>query len=165
MSSIWDYNGRTLTQAQINYLKDYLNELHDGQYVKCVKKTIGYYLRDVDFKLAPATNQNEQVFTVCTIPARCRVLDVYIINDIQFTGAVSLVADVGSASGGDQYIASATIYATGAILAMATGAQYVNAPTAAVGYVYVNITPGANWNLITNGQVSVYVTYVDVTDL
>jgi len=135
--------------------------------VQTIKKTIGGVgVAACDFNFATAENQNEQVIDLgAIIPARSRVIDVYLITEDVFTGAVSLVADVGNASGGAQFIASATIYADDAVLAQAVGGAFTVAPAVAASNVFVNATPGANWSAVTAGKVSVYVTFINVANI
>ena len=134
--------------------------------VQTVKKTIGGIGITADFNFVTAANQNEQVIDLgAIIPARARIIDIYLITDATFTGATSLVADVGNASGGAQFIASATIYAANAVLAQAVGGAFTVAPAVAASNVFVNATPGANWSGVTAGKVSVYVTFINVTNI
>lgn len=134
---------------------------------KTVKKTIGGVgVAGCDFNFATAENTSEQVINLgAIVPALARVTDIFIHTNTTFTGATTLVADVGSTSGGAEYVASATIYAADAILAIAVGGACVTLPVVAAGNVYVNATPGANWNLVTAGKLTVYITYNDVVNI
>jgi hypothetical protein len=144
-----------------------LDKLDTYKSVQTVKKTIGGVgVAACDFNFATAANQDEQVIDLgAIVPARARVIDVYLITDTTFTGATSLVADVGNASGGAQFIASATIYAANAVLAQAAGAAFTVAPAVAASNVFVNATPGANWSGVTAGKVSCYVTFINPTNI
>lgn len=138
--------------------------------VKTVKFTIGHPASTTaDFVFADDANTTEQVVDLgAIIPAKARVIDIFSFTDSAWTfsgGATTLVAETGSSSSGNQYIASATIYAANAITSIAAGAQYIAAPSASAGHVYVAATPGANWSTITAGQTSYYISYIDVTDL
>jgi hypothetical protein len=93
------------------------------------------------------------------------VVDIFIHTNSVWTGAVTLLATVGSATGGTQYISSSTVYAADVVLAEATGGAFITAPVVAAGHVWVGLTPGANWNLVTAGKLSIYITYIDVTNL
>lgn len=133
---------------------------------KTVKKTIGGIGITADFNFTTAANTTEQVIDLgAIVPARARVVDIYLVTDATFTGASTLVADVGNSSGGAEFIASATIYAANAVLPIAAGASFAVNPNVAATHVYVNATPGANWSNVTAGKVSVYVTYIDVTNM
>lgn len=122
-----------------------------------------------DFNFAADANTTEQVIDLgAIIPALGRVIDIKSHTEeaaVFSGGGTTLVAEVGSASSGAQYIASATIYAADAITSIATGAQYTVAPVAAAGHVYVAATPGANWSTMTGGVIAYYVTIIDVSEL
>ena len=131
--------------------------------VKTVKYTIGAPgIADCDFNFASAANTTEQVIDLgAIIPVMARVLDVKSHTELPFVGVSTMVAEAGSSSSGNQFIASATIKAKNAITAVAqTGALNV-APNKAATHVYVAGTPGSNWSLLTNGKVAYYVTYVE----
>jgi len=132
-----------------------------------IKKTIGGVgVADCDFNFATAENQNEQAIDLgAIIPAKARIIDIFSHTNAVFTGAITLVADVGNTSGGAQFISSATIYATDAILAAAAGSAPLVAPNVAASNVFVNATPGANWSLVTAGKATVYITYIDLTNV
>ncbi len=121
-------------------------------------------LGGVDFNFTSAANQTEQVINLgALIPAKARLVDIFSHTDAVFTGAVSLAADFGTTSGGDELIASGTVYAAQAILAAANAGAFIATPAAAATNVYGNFTPGANWDQVTAGSLSVYITVIDVT--
>lgn len=144
-----------------------LDSLDTYKSVQTIKKTIGGVgVAGCDFNFTTAENQNEQVIDLgAIVPARARVIDIYLITESEFTGASTLVADLGNASGGAQFIASSTIFAANAVLAQAVGGAFTVAPSVNVSNVFVNATPGANWNLVTAGKVSVYVTFINVANI
>ena len=78
------------------------------------------------------------------------------------TAIITLEAETGNTSSGNQFIASATIKAANAITAVAHAGSLNIAPAAAASNVYVAATPGSHWQLITSGKVAVYVTYIDI---
>jgi hypothetical protein len=118
---------------------------------------------DCDYNFSCDEDTTEQIIELeDIIPARARVVDVFLVTDEEFTGVTSLVADVGSTTGDDDYIASATIYAADAVLAPAVGGSFLIDPDPAVSSIFINATPGADWSLMESGKVSVYVTYIDV---
>jgi len=134
--------------------------------IRTVKATIGGIGIAADFNFVTAANQNEQPIDLGEIlPARCRVLDVTLVTEAVFTGAVTLVADVGATTGAADFIASATIYAANAVLASAAASAPILAPLVTAQHVWVNATPGANWSNVNAGKVSVYVTFLDLTAL
>lgn len=144
-----------------------LDALDTYKTVRTVKKTIGGVgVAGCDYNFTTAADMNEQVITLANIvPAKARVIDVMSFTDTTFTGATTLVADFGSTSGGNEYIASATVYAANAIQAIAAGAQNIALPLAAASNLYVNATPGANWSNVTAGKMSVYVTFIDLLNV
>lgn len=133
--------------------------------IKTISKTIGGVgVADCDFNFATAANTTEQPIDLgAIIPAKARVIDMFLFTDAVFTGATTLVADVGNATGGAQYIASATIYAADAILPIAAAAAHKIVPNKAATHVWVNAIPGSNWSNVTVGKLTVYITYIDVT--
>jgi hypothetical protein len=135
--------------------------------MKTVKFTIGGLgVAGCDFNIATATNTTAQPIDLgAIIPSLARVVDIFTYTDAVWTGAVTLLATVGNVTGGNQYIASSTVYAADVVLAEATGGAFITAPTLAHGHVWVGLTPGANWNLVTAGKLSIYITYIDVTNL
>jgi len=78
------------------------------------------------------------------------------------TPTVTLVAETGNASSGNQFIASATIKAANAITAVANAGALNVAPAAAAGHVYVAATPNVFWANMTSGVVEVIVSYIEV---
>ena len=128
--------------------------------------TAGVNAVTADFNFANADNTSEQVIDLGSIvPARARVIDIYTVTEAQFTGATSLVAELGNTSSGHEFINSATIYAANAVLPMAADHFLTVVPNVAASKVYVSATPGANWSLVSAGKVSVYVTYIDVAGI
>ncbi len=135
---------------------------------KTIKKTLGGVgVADCDFNFASAANTTEQPIDLgAIIPAKARVIDIVLYTDIAFSiaGATkTLVADVGNATGGAQFIASGTIYAVDAIRAVAAGDAHKALPNKAATHVWINGTPGQNWSTVLNGKVSIYITYLDLT--
>ena len=157
----------TLTGATIVPLDQLLPTAAGIYSTKTVKKTIGGVgVTGCDFNFATAENTTEQPIDLgAIVPALGRVVDIFLHTESEFTGAVTLVADVGPTTGDGSYISSATIFAADAILAVANDSALLAAPDAAATHVWVNATPGANWNLVTAGKVAVYVTYIDVTSI
>lgn len=134
--------------------------------LRTVKKTIGGIGITADFNFITAANTNEQVIDLgAIVPAKARIVDVFTFTDTVFTGATTLVAETGTTSSGAELIGSATIYATNAITSTANGGVFIAAPSATATNIYVSATPGANWSNVTAGKVSVYVTFIDVTNV
>jgi len=134
--------------------------------LKTLKVTIGGIGIAADFNFVTAANTAEQPIDLGAIlPAQCSVQAIHLHTNAVFTGATTLVADVGLTTGAAEFIASATIYATDAMLAPAAASNPLVAPVATVQHVWVNGTPGANWSNVTAGLVTIYITYLDFTDL
>jgi hypothetical protein len=133
--------------------------------VKTVKKTIGGVgVAGCDFNFATAANQTEQSIDLGELlPAKSKLLDVLTFTDNVFTGAITLVAKIGTASGGEEIMESTTIYAANAVTP-SSGGIIAAVPSASAANIFLSATPGANWSLVTAGKVSVYVSYIDVTN-
>jgi len=143
-----------------------LDALDTYKSVQTIKKTIGGIGITADFNFVTAENTVEQIIDLGAIlPAKSRLVDIFLYTDAVFTGATTLVADVGTSSGGNELIGSATIYATDAIIAAANAGAFIATPSASAQHIYVNATPGANWSGVTAGKVSVYVTYINVANI
>lgn len=78
------------------------------------------------------------------------------------TATLTLVAETGNASSGNQFIGSATVKAANAITAVPNNRALNVDPSASASNVYVAATPGSHWQLVTSGKVAVYVTYIDI---
>ena len=133
-----------------------------------IKKTFGWSgASGMDFLLPSAANTTAYNMDLGSIiPANARIIDGKIICTEEGTGAVTLVAGLGNVSAGTQVSASATIYALNAI----TGNMAcINTPIAcnsSASKIWVtDITPGANWSLMTAGTWEVFVTYNDASSL
>ena len=143
-----------------------LDKLDTYKSVQTVKKTIGGIGVSADFNFTTAANTTEQVINLgAIVPAKARIVDVFTFTDAVFTGATTLVADVGTTSGGGELIGSATIYAANAITAAPNAGAFIATPSASATSIYLNATPGANWSNVTAGKVSVYVTFINVTNI
>ena len=128
-----------------------------------VKKTIGGLgVSGCDFNFLTGSNQTEQVIDLgALIPSLGKIVDIFAHTEKAFTGAVSLVAKLGTTSSGNELIDSTTIFAADAIIPGAGSVIIPPAPIVAATELYLSVTPGANWSLITAGKISVYVTYID----
>lgn len=144
-----------------------LDKLDTYKSVQTVKKTIGGVgVAGCDFNFATAANTTEQVINLgAIVPAKARIVDVFTFTDAVFTGATTLVAETGTSSSGNELIGSATIYAANAITAAANAGAFIATPSASATNIYVSATPGANWSNVTAGKVSVYVTFINVTNI
>ena len=159
------YNGKMLTREMLWALMNELLALNNADIVRCTKKTISYPGRiDCDYKFVSVNNANEQVITILNVvPAYSKVLDIHIINNEQWTSGVTFSTEIGSSSSGAEYANAVDIYASGAINGMAVAGSV--AVVATTGHVYISSTPGANWNALTGGKMTVYITYIDFSDV
>lgn len=142
-----------------------LDKLDTYKTVQTVKKTIGAPgLGSMDFNFTSVANQTEQVINLgAIVPAKARILDAMTYTDAVFTNAVSLVAETGTTSSGNQLIGSATIMAAGAITASANGGTFIATPSGSATNIYVSATPGANWDVVgAAGSISVYITFINL---
>ena len=136
--------------------------------LRILKYTLGGVgVTGCDFNFVTAANMDEQPIDLGDIvPSNCRVLDIFTVTNNQFTGAVSLGIKIGNATGGEQFAASADVFAANAINQPAVGAGYtLVAISNAAAHVWLSGTPGANWSLNTAGKLTCYITIVDVTGL
>lgn len=165
----WDTDSDAMTYINAAGTKVYVPRASSDGFsaIKTIKKTIGGVgVAGTDFNFVTAANTTEQPIDLgAIIPAKARVIDMFLYTDVAFSiaGATkTLVADIGTASGGAEFIASGTIYAADAILPIAAGAAHKTAPDSAAVNVWVNAIPGENWSTVLNGITTVYVTYIDV---
>jgi hypothetical protein len=136
-----------------------LDQLDAKKSTQTIKKTIGGVgVAGCDFNFVTAADQVEQVIDLGAIlPSLARIIDCFARTNNVFTGAVSLAAKVGTTSAGDEIIASGTVYAADSILALAVDHFMTIAPIVAAGHIFVSVTPGANWSLVTAGKVTIYI--------
>jgi hypothetical protein len=147
-------------------INENFTELYNTPY-KTIKKTIGGVgVASCDFNFVTAEDQVEQVIDLGAIlPAFARLVDTFVVTNNTFTGAVSLGIEVGTTSGGNEVIATADLITAGAINQIATGSSpKLNISGTAV-HIYVSGTPGANWSLNTAGKLTIYISYIDITNV
>lgn len=146
-----------------------LYKLDTYKSVQTVKKTIGNVgVASCDFNFVTGANANEQPIDLGAIlPAKCRLLDIFVFTDAAFTNLGVLSTDVGLTTGSGGLLIAANNTAINTIMQPQPGASFtLVAISASAQHVWVNVTPTNNWNSATPvGKVSVYVTYVDVTNI
>lgn len=137
--------------------------------LKTVKKTIGNVgVVGCDFNFVSANNTTEQCIDLGTIiPAKARLVDIFVFTDAAFTNLGALTSDVGFTTGSGALIAAANNTALNAILQPAVGAAFTwVAIIATAQHIWVNVAPTEKWNAATPvGKMSAYITYVDVTGI
>ena len=161
------YKGGRITPAMMDELILYLEQLSSANVVKSVKKTIGHIGRyDCNYKFVTAANTTEQVIKLTGIvPALGKMLSVFIHVNEQFLGATSLVAKIGTTSSGNELVDNTTVYATDAMVPDANTVLTFPAPIASATDIYISVTPGANWSNVTSGKMTIYITYIDISNV
>jgi len=156
-----------------NTIYQNLEALDTYKTVRTVKKTVGWSGANpttVDFLLPSDANTTPANIDLGSIiPINARIIDGFVKCTSASTfsgGPTTLVAGIGNASGGAQISTSGTIYALDAI--RGTGAS-LTAPigiSASASKVWLtDVTPGANWSTQTAGVYTVYITFVDVSNV
>jgi len=138
--------------------------------LRFAKYTIGWPgATGVDHVFAAAADKVEQgiqLGTAAIIPKFGRVVDVVIACTENFTGSAGDEAgfgcEIGTASGGAQYAASANVDDVDDLNYTASGASFLVAPSASATSVYVSATPTTNnFSELTAGKIKCYIIYVD----
>ena len=144
-----------------------LDALDAKKTVRTIKKTIGNVGVTADFNFTSANNTTEQCIDLGAIlPAKCRLVDIFLFTDAAFTNLGNLTTDVGLTTGTDGLIVAANNTALNAIMAAANAGAFIATPSASAQHVWVNVAPTNNWNSADPvGKMSVYVTFIDVTNL
>jgi len=120
-------------------------------------------LAGCDFNFTTANNTSEQVITLTTLPAKAKILEILTHTSAVFTGATTLVAEIGTTSSGHELMDSTTCYAADALNQVAADhAAAVGTISVNTKPIYMAFTPGANWNAFTAGSVDIYITYIDI---
>lgn len=136
--------------------------------VRTVKKTVGNFgVAGCDFNFAANANTTEQPIDLGAIlPAKCRIVDSMIFTDAAFTNLGNLTTDLGLTTGTDGLIVAANNTALNAIMAMANAGAFAVTPNAAAQNVWLNVAPTNAWNSASPvGKMSVYITFIDLTNI
>lgn len=145
---------------------------HISWITKTAEITIGHPGETTtDLAYTSAANTTEQtldVNSIFTVPAWGRVLSTEVIctedvNNVDADGIMSFSVDAGHAGGGAQWIAAAVDVneADNVATSATAGAPYI-APSSSIRHVYVNATPGSNWDETDAGEWVLFVTYIDL---
>ena len=109
-----------------------------------------------------AENQNEQTIDCgAIIPAYAEILSCQLRCFETVTGDGTMGIDVGTSSGGNEILSSANTDSANDINATGAGDGPEVVATNAARNVYVNATPGANWNTLDAGRWAIMVSYID----
>lgn len=134
--------------------------------LRTIRKTIGVEGSGADFEFEPDEDQVEQVIELeDELPARGKLVNLTLITDEAFAGVTSVSCDVGTTSSGDELIAAADMVAANTIEEGALGALYALKTAIAARSIYVSVTPDADWDEHTAGVISVYISYIDLTNI
>lgn len=127
---------------------------------------------ETDSAYTTAANTTEQgvQFKVDVIPAIGRLIDVVIVctDSVTHTDsatATTMTFDIGTASGGAQYISATTCDETDDIFSLAADGLGHIVTSASATKVFISGTPGQNWEDLVRGKWDVYVIYYDTSDL
>jgi hypothetical protein len=145
-----------------------LDALDTYKTVETVKKTIGNIGVTANFNFVTGDNTTEQCIDLgAIIPAKARLLDIFVFTDAAFTNLGALTTDVGLTTGTDALIVAANNTALNAIMQPAVGAAFtLIAISATAQHVWINVAPTEKWNSATPvGKMSVYVTYINIANL
>jgi hypothetical protein len=152
--------------SRSNSLTYNLDALDARTTVKTVKVTIGGINETgCTFNVATEAGEGktEQVFTLVTLPAKSKILEVMTFTDTVFVGT-SLVGEIGTSSSGHEIMDSTTIYAASVLNQVAADhAVAMGTISVSAKVLYFALTPGDPWHHVITGKVSVYITYVDIS--
>lgn len=125
--------------------------------------TIGWSGSTVDdavvTSVANTTAQNIKI--TAALPAFAVMQNWTLISTAAWTGATALGTTIGTASAGTQIVTSTDMVAANALVSGGAGLSPYLAASASATDFYVGITPTANFNLITAGQLKLVYTYID----
>ncbi len=133
---------------------------------KTVKFTIGGVgVEDCDFNFLTAEDQVEQYIEVFTLPSLGRISQAFIITTEAFDNLVSLSVVMGTSNGDDDIIEAIDMIANNTIMSTSPNITGIPAPTVGERLLIVAATPGANWSLNSAGKLTVYISYIDITNV
>lgn len=109
-----------------------------------------------------AANMTEQVIAMTNlVPAYAEILSVQLRCFQTVTGSTSMSIDVGTTSGGNELLTAANVNTINSKSSTAAGGGPLAAAGSSALSLYVNATPGANWNTLNEGRWALMVTYID----
>jgi hypothetical protein len=145
-----------------------LRSLDTYKSVRTVKVKVGNIgVAGSDLFFASAADANEQPIDLGEIlPAKCRLMDVMVFTDSAFTNLGALTTDVGLTTGAGDIIGAANNTAASAVMATPNAGAFLALPIATAQHVWLNVKPTNNWNSVNPvGRMSVYVTFIDLTNV
>jgi hypothetical protein len=94
------------------------------------------------------------------------VVDIFVHTNASFTNLGALGTKVGLTTGTDTFIASTNNTAADTIIAAPNAGAFISTPAIAAQKVWVSTTPTNNWDSADPaGKMTIYITFVDVTNL
>jgi hypothetical protein len=128
--------------------------------------TVGYPGSTIDdLTLTSAANQTPQNLKFTgAIPAFAQLQNWSLVTTATFTGAVSLGVTVGTTYTGTDLNTTTNMLTANAISSGGVGLSPFLATAATAYDVYLGVIPGANFNLITAGQLKLTLTYIDTSN-
>jgi len=155
-----------ITRSQTIYQN--LRALDTYKSVRTVKVRVGNVgVASSEYNFVSAADANEQPIDLGEIlPAKGRLMDVMVFTDAAFTNLGALTTDVGLTSGAGDLIGAANNTALNAIMATANAGAFISTPSASAQHVWLNVKPTNNWDSASPvGRMSVYVTFIDLTNV
>lgn len=114
--------------------------------------------------VANSTKQSIQLGGTTIIPAKALILAISGVCDEGLSGVITGDAAAGTTSGGGQYFSEGgtgnSFDDTNDALQMIGGSTTLF-PIPTASSVYFSFTPSANWNTITTGKWTIYISYID----
>ncbi len=135
--------------------------------LRTVAYTIGVHgVADCDYNFASVANTTEQSIQLgatTIIPANSIVIIMIAKCTDGLNGVITGTGDIGTTSGGIEYMDSANIDDTNDITSSLTSPLAVIFASASS--VWFSFTPSANWNTITNGKWKIWISFIDNSSL
>jgi len=134
--------------------------------VKFKVGNVGVASCDFNFTASVGTHEEQSIDLGAIIPAKARLLDVMVITDAAFTNLGALATDIGFTTGAGDLIAVGDNTALDHVMATPNAGAFISLPITTAQHVWVNTDPTNNWDSANPvGRMSVYVTFIDVTNI
>ena len=145
-----------------------LRALDTKKSVRTIRVKVGNFgVASCDFNFAANANHAEQSINLgALLPAKARFVDAMIYTDAAFTNLGALTTDLGLASGTAEYIGAGNNTAIDSILATTNAGAFISTPNKNALDIWLNVDPANNWDSANPvGRMSVYITFIDVTNI
>lgn len=137
---------------------------HKGSDIKTANYIIGINgVADCDFNFASVANTTIQNLDLGSIvPAGSRIMAVEMICIVSLTGG-TITLRAGNTSGGEQLIADASNSTANDVTGISDAAKLpaITMNWASATNIFIGGTPSANWNTLSTGKWSIFVTFID----